>query len=123
MARRYKANPVHRNGTPCKTQWHTNVPVAEEETIFRVGEANNWFSNGDIFSLKTVNNVPVYLDSAKKLRYARYMGDNHSWHGFPANGKLHGDVPEYAILRQWANLNYTTRAKVAKLRRRQACSI
>jgi hypothetical protein len=123
MLRKYACNLAHRNGARNKTQWHRSISESEEEGIFRFGESNNWLSSDDIFSLKLINNLPRWLDSTETLNYARYVGPK-VWHGFPANGRSNRkDVPGYELLKRWVDLRYTTSARIAKLRRRQACII
>ena len=82
----YNPNPTHRNNTPSKTQWNKSISENKEKEIFEIGFNNNWKSDGDYFSLLFSNKKLVYLDSDKKLNYARFTG-SPVWHGWPANGK------------------------------------
>jgi hypothetical protein len=124
---RYQHNPVHRDGTRGKTQWHPDMTIAEEEAIFRVGEARSWGSDGDVFSLRVKSGgqlpEPGWLDAQGILNFAHFTGDR-VWHGWPANPKRSPvDLPAYKVLQQWVTARLTTRARVAKLMRFQRCAI
>lgn len=124
MTIKYKANPVHRNGTPGKTQWNKLISEAEEELIFEFGNQNSWQYEKNIFSFKWNGQTPVpFIDDDNQLNYARFVGAS-DWHGFPANVKRSpSDLPPYKILKDWIEKKYTTRARVSKLRKRLRCTI
>jgi len=124
MSKKYKTNPVHRNGTAGKTQWNKLISESEEESIFDFGNNNQWQDGKNIFSFKWDGKLPIsFIDTSDELNYARFVGAS-DWHGFPANVKRSPkDLPPYKILKNWIENKYTTRAKAIKLMRRLRCAI
>jgi hypothetical protein len=122
--RPYQHNPVHRDGTPGKTQWKTDVTISDEEAIFRLGEDSGWMEGSNVFSLRIGASSAIdYLDAEDFLNFAHFSGAA-VWHGWPANPKRSPkDMPSYEILRAWVERKFTTRARVAKLMRYQRCAI
>jgi hypothetical protein len=120
----YKSNPAHRNGTRGHTQWLASISVTDEKKMFLKGVNAHWEADGSIFSFLSVNDFVLrMLDCRLRLNFARFIGAS-SWHGFPADVKLYPkDLPSYQVLSEWEGCGITTRAKIAKLRRRQSCAI
>lgn len=120
----YQSNPVHRNGRRGHTQWAALVSETKEENMFRSGLSAGWESDSSIFSFLIKHDLVLcFLDRDSRLNFARFIGGKN-WHGFPADVKLNSrDLPSYEILSSWESRGITTRAKIAKLRRRQLCAI
>ncbi len=127
---RYAVHPHHRNNNPQKAQW--NITVAQEIGVFgssfdsgwlisEVGQGKQQVGWGLFIHQNRVKCVGKLIDRSKMATYAKFLGINDEWHGFPADYNRNFDKPTLAIHSSW--LQHMGEAKVRKIIRGEPCKL
>jgi hypothetical protein len=126
MSPPYQPNPVHRNGTPGKSQWI--VPLSAELSAFGRAGSSGWLLETAGWGLHLEANRADYLgtsrDAERQIFFAKFVMSAASWHGYPADHVTNrADIPAPPILRSWLDQEFLRAATIRKITKGQRCSL
>lgn len=139
---KYEHNPLHRNGSPQKSQWDKEkVSILTEEKIWisslskKRQEANSQ-DKQESYGLFLCDNKPCYLgfsaqisaNSKYRLFIAKFLSslvsNIETWHGFPADPTQNSqDRPKEETLQKWVSNRYLSKAKISKILKGKKCDL
>ena len=122
----YTVNPVHRNGALGKSQWR--IPRPDEIKCFDGARAAGWLDSDVGWGLHRPDGTPAYVGVARdhetRVFVAKFTGDLHVWHGYPADHcPSYSDIPTERVLGRWMRDGQLSSAKVRKLTPGQPCRL
>ena len=119
----YVPNPVHRNGTPGKSQW--TIAAHDEQRSFDRCVEEGWYRQNTGWGLHLHDGKPDWLGVTRDHRtpsfIAKFVGADGTWHGYPADVTHSKDVPSEVVIGAWLDQNLLSRAKGRKVIRGQPC--
>ena len=124
----YEYNPVHRNGTPGKSQWR--ITEIEESDSFICACDHLWVLDkvgwGFHFKEGKVQYLGVAQDHRTLVFIAKFVNDkpHNTWHGYPADHqKKQQDIPDDEIRALWIAEGVLPAQKIRKIGSAQPCKL
>lgn len=124
----YKPHPPHRSGAPEKSQW--TISEDDERECFARAWAQGWVdASGNVgWGVKAdEGGIAQYLgvsaDGARYLWWAKFVGKQSPWHGYPADivRRQGGDCPAPNVVRAWLHAGHIDKAALSRITRRKPC--